>query len=49
MLDKFVKALFRQHKYPMKNRAGRVVWDNIVLKVSAKALTISPAIISYAV
>ena len=48
MLDKFVKAFFRQRKHPMKNRAGRVALGSGKLNVSAQALTFSPSIISYA-
>jgi|GEM_PF-3255991 len=47
MLDKSVKAFFRQRKRPMKNREGRVALDSSWLKGYGNALTFYPAIISY--
>ena len=47
MSDKLVKALFRQHKHPMKDRERTRclgLWGN--LNVSAKISTASPSIIS---
>jgi len=48
MLDKIVKALFRQHTHPMKDRERTRCLGCGVWKIVAEPLTFSPSIIFYA-
>ena len=48
MSDKFVKALFRQHKHPMKDRERTRCLGLWGMKDCCEALTFSPSIISHA-
>ncbi|OWK72186.1 hypothetical protein [Pedobacter sp. AJM] len=40
MSDKFVKALFRQHKHPMKNLVLVLPWVVVVCKIVVEALIV---------